>query len=186
MKVQGGGFLRQVAAEARLKEKTLARDLGERFKGALGRGEPKELGGLLKEIKALSVSAERQFLAAALGTAGKAGSRDAGAFRDLVMSALSPEQRRALACEIFPLQGLKGRLMAATGSLEAKLAKFLADVGGASARILATPKDAMTSASHAGVFGTATAVAAVPAQEPSPELQVEIDRVRAEMAKKQV
>lgn len=161
----GGGVIGRVVEAASERGKKQIGMLAKRFPGALERKDPQELGKILKEVKSLNPTGERQFLSAVLGARGDssveqaraAGQRDSETFRDLVTSSLSPEQRQSLARELLsPLAHklVKPELLAKLGgkpglpppsgkALEASLDKFLGSLGKESPAVLAGLKDEM-------------------------------------------
>jgi len=126
--VSGGGMFGRIMGGF-FKEET-PKALADGFSGAFERGDTKMLAQLLRQVKRMSENGEQQFLRSVLKAhRRKAGGRGAAAFRDLVMSALSPEQRQALGHELFGGARPKVIGRGELPSPEVMLEKFLLGIG---------------------------------------------------------
>jgi hypothetical protein len=202
MNIVGAGEMLRGITGGFFKDK-MAPALAEKFHGALQRGETKELAQILRQVKSMSQHGEQLLLKAVLGARGgeAEGKKGAAGFRELVMSALSPEQRQALAQELFSGGEMFGKKIAlGTGSLEAKLDRFLLGIGGPDKRALPILRDGIEKPperSFASLLRKAIGGPPREAGQLNAELRpggnetpgqpagggAETDRIRAEMAK---
>ena len=193
-KIMGGFF----------KEK-MPKALAENFSGALERGDMKALAQLLRQVKLMSQEGEQQFLKGVLKAHGRQAEGKKGAaaaLRDLVTSALSPEQRQSLAYELFGDRQPKVIRPGGPRGLEARLENFLLGIGSPDVGKLPLLRDGVEKPPQWSILGSlrdaiggpqrkpvSTTVEAQLVGEPvvqkPAEVRANIDRIRAEMAKDQ-
>ncbi len=161
MKLQGFfGQMGRLRAEGEHGKQPL--ELGKKFKVALQEKKPREVGGILGDMKALGPKAERAFLKTAVGERAlvsggsstvSAGSSIAGelkvvgaggSLKDAVFENFTPEQRCEVWKELSDRNVLgRQRDVLTEADRESRLAKFLAEFGKEKLTGIASPKDEM-------------------------------------------